>query len=129
MVMTAEEIVREYRQSKKPLVQIGILADENTCSKREIVAILLEAGETVPKQFLPKPAAAVAPLPEEDLPGEPGRVRWAAVDAIARLLAESDRGEKGLDAGDAAWSYREQVRGVLALVYQLEGGDTDDGED
>lgn len=99
MIMSNEEIVREYRQSKKPMVQIGILADENTCSKREIVAILLEAGETVPKQFLPKPAAAVAPLPEEEeLPGDPGWVRGAAVDAISQLLAESDR--NGDEAAD-----------------------------
>lgn len=126
MIMTNEEIVREYRQSKKPLVQIGILADENTCSKREIVDILLEAGETVPKQFLPKPAAAVAPLPEEELPGEPGRVRSAAVDAIAHLLAESNW-TATVEA--AALDFREQVRGVLTLVYQLEGGGTDDGKD
>ena len=128
MIMSNEEIVREYRQSKKPLVQIGILADENTCSKREIVAILLEAGETVPKQFIPKPAAAVAPLPKEVLPGDPGWVRRGAVDAIARLLAESDQA-KGAEMDYAACALREQVRGVLAMVYQLEGGDTDDGED
>ena len=30
MMMTNEEIVREYRQSKNHLVQIGILADEET---------------------------------------------------------------------------------------------------
>ncbi len=54
MTMTPEEIVREYREAKSPMKQIGILADENACTKREIVRILLEAGEEVPGQFLRK---------------------------------------------------------------------------
>ena len=57
------------------------------------------------------------------------RVCRGAVDAVAQLLADSDSARGTVTAEDAAWAFREQVRGVLALVYQLERGDTDDGED
>ena len=68
MTMTPEEIVREYREAKTPMKQIGILADENACAKKEIVRILLEAGEEVPAQFLRKteePAGGGDAPPEE----------------------------------------------------------------
>ena len=42
MVMTANEILRDYRAAKSPMKQIGILADVNCCEKRDIVNILLE---------------------------------------------------------------------------------------
>lgn len=54
MNMTNEEIVREYRQAKSRMKQIGILADENGCDSRTIVNILIEEGESVPGNFLPK---------------------------------------------------------------------------
>lgn len=129
MIMSNEEIVREYRQAKAPMKQIWILADENQCTKKEIVAILLEAGETVPKNFLNKPPA---PKEAEDdeadygpiLPAPAaasakaelyaGQVAMAAVDAIARLL-------KKLDADDESdcWNFVAGVRGVLMLAHVL----------
>jgi len=48
MNMTRNEIIREYRNAKRPMTQIGILADENECTRKEIAAILIDAGETVP---------------------------------------------------------------------------------
>ena len=57
MVMTNEEIVKEYLEAKAPMKQIGILADQNLCSKQDIVAVLVDAGCEVPKVFLPKKKA------------------------------------------------------------------------
>ena len=131
MIMTNEEIVREYRQAKAPMKQIGILADENQCTKKEIVAILLEAGETVPKNFLNKPPA---PKEAEDdeadygpiLPAPAaasakaelyaGQVARAAVDAIARLQRELGKNDES-----DCWSFVDQVKGVLMLAHALTG--------
>lgn len=133
MIMTNEEICREYRQAKTPLKQIGILADENSCTKREIVTILREAGEELPAQFVkgpPRPnaeterkaledAGLILPMPVRDaevlLPGlDTGRVALAAVDAIARLLRDSDTGKE-----EDCWNFMERVRGVLMLAHAL----------
>lgn len=158
MIMTDAEILREYREAKTPMKQIGILADENQCTKKEIVDFLLAAGLEVPAQFLPKkkeklpwpPAGEgagggendeeekamenvkIIPAPEgagefqPEFQAELGtcegfeeRVCRGAVDAVAQLLAESDRARDAAAAEDAAWAFREQVRGVLQLVYQL----------
>ena len=44
MTMTAEEIVRHYRQAKSKPLDIQILADLNAVSEEEIVNVLVEAG-------------------------------------------------------------------------------------
>ena len=54
MTMTNEEIVREYRAAKSRMKQIGILADENGVDSRTIVNILIEEGQSVPGNFLPR---------------------------------------------------------------------------
>lgn len=134
MIMTDEEICREYRQAKTPLKQIRILADENGCTKREIAEILREAGEELPAQFVkgpPRPnaeterkaledAGLILPTPVRDaeilLPGlDAGRVALAAVDAIARLLKEHDE-FYDKSSGD---EFTERVRGVLMLAHAL----------
>ena len=53
MLMTKDEILRDYRAAKSKQNQIGVLADLNCCKARDIVNILLEAGEHVPGNFLP----------------------------------------------------------------------------
>lgn len=42
--MTADEIVTSYRQAKNPQLQIGVLADLNVCSRKEIKELLTAAG-------------------------------------------------------------------------------------
>lgn len=42
--MSNEEIVSNYKQAAYPNKQIGILAELNACSKRQIKSILTEAG-------------------------------------------------------------------------------------
>ena len=49
MTMTAEEIVREYKQAKYPEKQIRILADQNSCGPSNIKAILEQAGCELPR--------------------------------------------------------------------------------
>ncbi len=44
MEMTNSEIVMRYRQAKKKTEQIGILAELNRCSNKEIVEILVDGG-------------------------------------------------------------------------------------
>ena len=48
MQMTENEIVKSYKQATKKVQQIGILADLNLCSKKEIRAILESHGCEVP---------------------------------------------------------------------------------
>lgn len=144
MTMTNEEIVREYRQAAHPAQQIGILADLNECKKKNIVEILREAGCKLPGYYDKKPPKAPAePQPVEgpeeapaedvqpDVPVEtpeieddgcvkvtdalPFIIRSVAVEVIARLLVEADK--DNFDGGD---NFLEQVRGVLAVVHEVD---------
>lgn len=138
MIMTDEEIIREYREAKTPLKQIRILADENQCSRKEIVAILAGAGLEIPAVYrrTEDVAPAATPLEESQGPVEGGtehgqilpapepagfseRVNAAAVEVIARLVADCDSSQ---DQVAATMDFRERARGVLALVYELRGG-------
>lgn len=65
MTMTPEEIAREYRTAGDKKKQIGILADLNCCTKREIAQILVEQGEEVDGRMLNKPQ------PKQQKPEEP----------------------------------------------------------
>lgn len=125
MQMTPEEIVAEYRQAKSPLKQIGILADLNQCSKKEITAILTAQGEALPGQYgrraaprapeLPEPSVLTA-LPDGSAPAPaPGAdIYRLAVDTIARLLASTER-------DDVLYQrFPEQVRGVLAMIREAD---------
>lgn len=42
--MTVDEIVTSYRQAKNQQTQIGVLADLNVCTRKEIKELLTEAG-------------------------------------------------------------------------------------
>lgn len=83
MIMTNEEIVRDYRSAKNRTKQIGILADENMCSKRGIVDILLEAGEEVPGNFLSKGKKKAA-VPEQEGPEK----TWLTVYGLMEILQQ-----------------------------------------
>lgn len=64
MTMTNEEICRDYRQAKKPMAQIGILAQLNNCGRDKIVQILKDGGEELPGQYKPKPKGKRKPKAE-----------------------------------------------------------------
>lgn len=42
--MTVDEIVTSYRQARNQQTQIGVLADLNVCTRKEIKDLLAEAG-------------------------------------------------------------------------------------
>lgn len=44
MNMTPEEILRDFKEAKNQKAQIAILADQNLCTKGEIIDILKEKG-------------------------------------------------------------------------------------
>lgn len=73
MLMTPEEIAREYRLSKTPQKQIGILADLNQCSKAVIKQILTDTGCKLPgnmgKRATVPTEATVPTISTEKLPG------------------------------------------------------------
>ena len=153
--MTDEEIVREFLEAKDQAKQVKILADENLCTPQTIRNILKRNGvlgepkcdgaggqqltdgavealrEADAAGDTPQPAAPAAPLS-----GAPDRevfaakdalklvVRAAAVDAIAGLLLRDETADKFFAA-----SFQEQVRGVLALVHEIEREADNAGKD
>lgn len=66
--MSTEEILREYRGAKNKKQQITILADQNLCTRSEIIKILIEAGEDMecmkPKKSEKEAVAPVKALPD-----------------------------------------------------------------
>lgn len=54
MVMTNEDIIKEFREAAVPTKQIAILADQNLCSKQEIADILIAGGCDVPGWYKQK---------------------------------------------------------------------------
>lgn len=86
MIMTNEEIVRDYRAAKNRTKQIGILADENMCSKREIVEILLEAGEEVPGNFLSKGKKGKGAAPVQEEPKKSGLTVYGLMEILQQLF-------------------------------------------
>jgi hypothetical protein len=83
----------------------------------------------------PQPAPKAEPDPEEEEPeinwipamltGSPNLYR-AAVEAIAKRLKESDDRpyeDRADDTLERAFNFREQVRGILALIYELEAAE------
>lgn len=123
MEMTKGEIVAEYKAAKVPMKQIAILADQNLCKKKEIVAILIEAGCDVPKQYLPKEMRTTpAKEPAEVVPAEAPKgagleaksIKEAALDAIVSMLPEEE-----FD-GATAFSFIDRIRGMLQLIKEIE---------
>lgn len=68
MLMSNEEICREYRQAKDQHRQIGILADQNKATKAEIVEILRASGEKVTGNYKPKRVETAAPAIKPETP-------------------------------------------------------------
>lgn len=150
MQMSNIDIAKEYRTAKSPRAQIGVLAELNDCSKQEIADILISQGEAVPKYYHKPPkeppaetAAEVnykfAPeLPKSEPEPEPPAglskatmlsmwIRSATVDVIDNMLrirnfADPEKRET------ASRDFEMQLRGVMALVHQLEESRDDELE-
>ena len=140
LIMSEGDIVLEYRQAKDKKKQIGILADENGCTQKVIKAILRNHGLEYPAGPGRPPKAEAAEKPDREaeqtpledrafpeipeLPEIPEDITevtqdlllyYQAVQAIARLLDIADADEV------MAISFKEQVRGVLAMTYECGG--------
>lgn len=121
MIMAAGDIVREYIQAKQPLKQIGILAEENLCDKKEIVAILRAAGCNLPQQYdqswrkaKKQPETGAQPEaeanPAEEAPAPQVKDHYTqACDAIFRLMEHADSHERLIY----------QIEGVLAMLREV----------
>ena len=96
MMMTDAEIVREYREAKTPLKQIGILADENQCSRGKIVEILREAGMELPAVYREKAGA----------PGTGERPAGARAPSVSFADSSLPEGAKDGDASGDEEAYR-----------------------
>lgn len=67
MVMTKEDICREYRLAANKVGKVKILADMNLCTKQQIADILIEDGQEVPKWYRKKTKEEVPKeVPEEE---------------------------------------------------------------
>ena len=115
MIMAAGDIVREYLQAKQQLKQIGILAEENLCDKKEIVAILRAAGCNLPQQYdqarhkvKKQPEEEANPAEEAPVPQVRGHYTEAC-DAIFRMMETADSHERLI------W----QIEGVLAMLREV----------
>ena len=67
MERTESDIVRSYVHAENPSKQIGVLADLNACSRKEIKEILKRNGLEVPKDKPGRPKAEKIEIPEEVL--------------------------------------------------------------
>lgn len=117
MIMTNDEIVMEYKQAKAPLKQIGILADQNLCTREEIIEILREAGADLPKIYQKK-SEPRAETPEAPVLLQPAPKRYSIEDIKA--LALDVIGE--LVEAEASDYFSEQVRGIFTFIKHIEGG-------
>jgi len=114
MVMTPGQIVFEYKTAKSPLKQIGILADQNLCSRKDIVKILEESGLELPKVYQKPAEPKEKPAPKKAA-AEPVKhttgpdIKGAALDAIKTMLYMVDSGEIEVK------SFFDRVLGVLLL--------------
>ena len=135
--MTDGEIVAEYKQAKSPMKQIAILADLNCCTKKEIVQVLLDAGCSVPGQYLPKAKKdEVAKIAQTEKTksdkvsafSATTKDMWpqgyAVSPGITLRLAALDLIEKRLPHPDAeisfGWAFVNEVRGIMQLIKEVE---------
>ena len=114
MVMTPDDIVKEYLEAKVPMKQIAILADQNLCKKKDIVAILLDAGCEDPKQYLPKEQKAeAAPDPAPKALPFMEQMKLAALEAIERMLPEEDC------SGGEAITFISKVHAIIGFMKEV----------
>lgn len=113
--MTDGEIVAEYKQAKSPMKQISILADQNVCSREEIIEVLRQANVELPKIYRKeaKPQAEKAPEIPKAAPAPKAyaleELKAIALDLIGELVL-----------AEASDYFAEQVRGIFQLIKEVE---------
>lgn len=67
MIMSPQEIIREYREAFDRKKQINILADQNCCSRKEMARFLYDNGQEVDKRLIsPGAKKKTEQLPEPE---------------------------------------------------------------
>ena len=94
MIMTPEEIVRDFKESKVKKKQIQILADLNNCKNDEIIQILRDAGVKLQGVTLNDSKAESTELSAdaaaETKPGELNDLEKSMAEIITELRGEND---------------------------------------
>lgn len=60
-IMKEADIIKEYKEAKNKKEQIGILADQNLCTRNKIIKVLEAAGEVLPEVTHAKKEKVVLP--------------------------------------------------------------------
>lgn len=124
MTMTNEEICRDYRQAKAPTKQIHILAELNQCGIDKIKQILIDGGEKLPGNMMPKPKVApkAIPVPDETAtaPMKPEPVNRSDKAAIMAMRILRDRLMRTSLADDEWADFCQFARGVIAMWEAME---------
>jgi len=124
MTMTNEEICRDYRAAKAPTKQIQILAELNQCDKNRIKQILIDGGEKLPGNMIPKPkvGATAKPVPDETAtaPMKPEPVNRSDRAAIMAMRILRDRLMRSSLADNEWADFCQFARGVMAMWEAME---------
>ncbi len=100
MIMTAAEIVADYRQAKDPKKQISVLAELNLCSKSEIADIIeQETGTHIDRRGIGKrepvettekePKAAIKPNSDHEAVHNTITLNPEEAEQLAKFLADA----------------------------------------
>ena len=126
MQMTENEIVKSYKQATKKVQQIGILADLNLCTKKEIRAILESHGCEVPhygnRYTKPKETSKPTKSKEPNKPEQPALdFQTPVVVLVQKRLAEIDFEMKPLETRLEALSIEyNALKNWLDLVNKVQ---------
>ena len=130
MEMSPLQIASEYRTAKNKSKQIGVLAELNACTQRQIAQILQEQGEELPGHWKEKLAKGLKTKPVSDR-----YLREAIVEAVTpdtssgaaappsphgagRSAALSPDRDPASRAGGISWP---QYSRLMQIVGRLEG--------
>ena len=123
MEMKAADICKEYREAKDKKNQIIILADQNCCEKEEIMKILLDNGEELPRELQKcrkiqpkeKDAGNIGPGAQKALEGEQAKPQSMPDAVMIALCARMDE----LDA--AITVLEKEYKEIAAFVGHYSG--------
>ncbi len=125
MVMTNEEILRDYRQAKSKFIQLGVLADLNQVDRKVIAQILADAGEELPGNYKGRPRKdGQAPKSEPKKPTkkkEPTSQKAVAKDPDHQPLIEGMSEDRDIETNQSggkqhARPYRSEALPPLAIL-------------
>lgn len=122
MVMTNEEIIRDYRQAKSKFIQLGVLADLNQVDRKVIAQILADAGEELPGNYRGRPRNdGQAPKTEPKKQSKPASRKDSVKAEPTQSLIEGMDSEREIQTNDAggkqhARPYRSEALPPLAIL-------------